>query len=151
MTSLVSEVLPVVLGARNHVNVNVEPLPAVRADATLIRQIWVNLLDNAIKYSSRTAVPQITVQGQVEEGQVTYCVVDNGVGFDMEHYEQLFKPFSRLHSPGEFTGTGVGLALVKRIIERHEGRVWAESVPNQSTKVFFSLPHALVAERMPIT
>jgi len=142
MAALVHEVLPAVLGAKSNVSVNVQVLPPVRADATLIRQIWVNLLDNAIKYSSRAAVPQVTVCAEAEAGQVTYCVADNGVGFDMEHYERLFKPFSRLHSPGEFTGTGVGLALVKRIVERHDGRVWAESVPNQSTKVFFCLPTA---------
>jgi signal transduction histidine kinase len=143
MAALVNDVLPVVLGSHTQVSVSIEQLPAAHADATLIRQIWVNLLDNAIKYSSRATTPQITVCGQAEAGHVTYCVADNGVGFDMEHYEQLFKPFSRLHSPGEFTGTGVGLALVKRIIERHDGRVWAESIPNQSTKVFFSLPNVL--------
>jgi signal transduction histidine kinase len=142
MGALVGEVLPAVLGARSNVAVEVQTLPPVCADATLVRQIWVNLLDNAVKYSSHTALPQITVGAETGAGQVTYCVADNGVGFDMQHYEQLFKPFSRLHSPGQFSGTGVGLALVKRIVERHDGRVWAESVPNQSTKVFFSLPMA---------
>jgi signal transduction histidine kinase len=143
MGALVQDVLLVVLGTRNDVSVQVQALPSVRADATLIRQVWVNLLDNAVKYSSRTPLPHITVCAQTQAGQVIYCVVDNGVGFNMQHYERLFKPFSRLHSPGEFSGTGVGLALVKRIVERHDGRVWAESIPNQSTKIFFSLPTLL--------
>jgi light-regulated signal transduction histidine kinase (bacteriophytochrome) len=89
-------------------------------------------------------LPQIAIRAEAGAGEVTYCVADNGVGFDMQHYEQLFKPFSRLHSPGEFSGTGVGLALVKRIVERQDGRVWAESIPNQSTKVFFSLPASVM-------
>jgi len=140
MGALVSEVLPAVLGNRSQVAVEVSALPPACADATLVRQIWFNLLDNAVKYSSHTPEPQITISAEVGPGHVTYCVADNGVGFDMQHYEQLFKPFSRLHSPGEFGGTGVGLALVKRIVERHEGCVWAESIPNQRTQVFFSLP-----------
>ena len=144
MAAMVQDVLSGVLVAGSNVAVHVQALPPALADATLMRQIWINLLDNAVKYSSRVAVPQVTVCAQSEPGQVTYCVVDNGVGFDMQHYERLFKPFSRLHSPGEFSGTGVGLALVKRIVERHDGRVWAESIPNQSTKVFFSLPGAAV-------
>jgi light-regulated signal transduction histidine kinase (bacteriophytochrome) len=140
MSALVDEVLPAVLGTRGNVAVDVQALPSVCADAMLIRQIWFNLLDNAVKYSSHAALPQISIRAEARAGEVTYCVADNGVGFDMRHYEQLFKPFSRLNSSGEFSGTGVGLALVKRIVERHDGRVWAESIPNQSTKVFFSLP-----------
>ncbi len=142
MTALVNDLLPIVLAGRSNISVDVQPLPPACADPTLIRQIWMNLLDNAVKYSSRSDCPQITVSAQIDAGQVTYCVVDNGVGFDMQHYERLFKPFSRLHSPGEFAGTGVGLALVKRIIERHEGRVWAESVPGEGARIFFSLPPA---------
>jgi signal transduction histidine kinase len=142
MGALVSEVLPTVLGTRSNVAVDMQVLPPVYADATLIRQIWVNLLDNAVKYSSHTTQPRITICAETAAGQVTYCVADNGAGFDMRHYEQLFKPFSRLHSSDEFSGTGVGLALVKRIVERYDGRVWAESIPNQGTKVFFSLPIA---------
>jgi light-regulated signal transduction histidine kinase (bacteriophytochrome) len=140
MRALVDEVLPSVLGTHSKVTVHVQALPPVRADATLIRQIWINLLDNAVKYSSRSESPKITACAHVE-AQVTYCAVDNRVGFNMQHYERLFQPFSRLPGSSEFVGTGVGLALVKRIIERHDGRVWAESIPHQSTRVCFSLPN----------
>jgi len=100
------------------------------------------LLDNAVKYSGQRKAPRLEISGQAQGRESVYCVIDNGVGFDMQYYDKLFKPFSRLHGAGEFSGTGVGLALVKRIIERHGGRVWAESLPDQGTKVYFTLKFA---------
>jgi len=142
MHTLATEMLPAMLAEYPAVKAHVAALPPVRGDTTLIRQIWFNLIDNAAKYSSHGSTPQIEITGHVSEVEAVYCVADNGVGFDMQHYDRLFKPFSRLHSPGEFVGTGVGLAIVKRIIERHDGRIWAESVVNKGTKVFFALPCA---------
>lgn len=141
MTALVNEVLPTILMQHRTAHVTFTKLPPTQGDITLLRQIWVNLIDNAAKYSSHENQPQIDITGSVNETESVYCVADNGVGFDMQHYDRLFKPFSRLHSPGEFAGTGVGLAIVKRIVERHDGAIWAESVSHRGTKVFFSLPH----------
>jgi signal transduction histidine kinase len=140
MNSLVNELLPTILAEHQRVSVNTSALPLTRGDATLIRQVWTNLVDNAAKYSSQVDAPKIDISGAITATESVYCVADNGVGFDMLHYDRLFKPFSRLHSPGKFAGTGVGLAIVKRIIERHDGRIWAQSSANQGTKVFFALP-----------
>ncbi|HYM35689.1 MAG TPA: ATP-binding protein, partial [Steroidobacteraceae bacterium] len=96
-------------------------LPSIQGDLPLIRQVWINLIDNAIKYSSRTDAPQVDVTAKVSDDECIFCISDNGVGFDMRYYDRLFKPFSRLHNAAHFSGTGVGLAIVKRIVERHGG------------------------------
>jgi light-regulated signal transduction histidine kinase (bacteriophytochrome) len=102
--------------------------------------VWANLLSNAVKYSSNTPFPRIEITARSDSGQHVYCVKDNGVGFDMKHYDKLFGVFERLHDAKEFSGTGVGLAIVKRIIERHAGRVWAQAKLDEGAAFYFSLP-----------
>jgi light-regulated signal transduction histidine kinase (bacteriophytochrome) len=116
------------------------PLPPTRGDALLLRQVWINLLDNAVKYSSRTAAPRIQVRGEESGTETVFHVTDNGAGFDMRYYDKLFQVFQRLHSENDFPGTGVGLAIVQRIVARHGGRVWASSQPGQGAVFSFALP-----------
>ena len=120
--------------------VNLGELPCSLADRKLMLQVWVNLLSNAIKYSQKVDVPRIEIRGRRDGANIIYSVRDNGVGFDMRHYRKLFGVFERLHSAEEFPGTGVGLAIVRRIVSRHDGRVWAESAPGEGATFFFSLP-----------
>lgn len=120
----------------------IEPLPAAWGDASLIRQVWVNLLSNALKYSRGRDQPVVEVSGHAESGANVYRVKDNGAGFDMKHYDKLFGVFQRLHSAAEFPGTGIGLSIVQRVIARHGGRVWAEGKVGGGAVFFFSLPTA---------
>ncbi|MBI2748065.1 MAG: PAS domain S-box protein [Burkholderiales bacterium] len=115
-------------------------LPPARGDATLVKQAWTNLLANAIKFSGRREQPLIEVSGHENGAQCVYCVKDNGAGFDMRYYEKLFKVFQRLHREEEFEGTGVGLAIVQRVVSRHGGRVWAEGKVDEGAAFYFSLP-----------
>ena len=121
-----------------HAAVGVEPMPKALGDPTMLRHLVFNLVDNALKYSSRQAQPVITVGW--DAGQAAWFVRDNGVGFDMAHADQLFGLFQRLDVSHGFDGTGVGLAVVERIAERHGGRVWAESSPGQGATFWFVLP-----------
>ena len=121
--------------------VALEPMPGATGDETLVRQAVVNLLDNALKYSAREASPRVAMGWDAAAG--AYYVRDNGVGFDMAYAPKLFQAFERLHTEAEFEGTGIGLAIVKRVIDRHGGRVWAESAPQAGTTVRFTLPAAL--------
>ncbi len=118
----------------------VEPLPAAMADAGMIKQVWANLLSNALKYSSKREVAKIEVGCRREAGFLCYFVKDNGVGFNMTYRDKLFGVFQRLHKASEFPGTGVGLALVKRIITRHGGKIWAEAQLNAGATFYFTLP-----------
>lgn len=120
--------------------VTLNPMPAAWCDPVLIRQAWVNLLGNAIKFSSRREAPVVEVSGHLNGGDVVYCVKDNGAGFDMQYYDKLFGVFQRLHSAEEFPGTGVGLAIVQRVVGRHGGRVWAEGEIGKGATFYFSLP-----------
>ena len=115
-------------------------LPPARGDAALVRKVWVNLLSNAVKFSSKCERPVIEVRGVENGADVVYSVKDNGTGFDIRYSEKLFGMFQRLHSEEEFSGGGVGLAIVQRVIMRHGGRVWAESKPQEGATFYFSLP-----------
>ncbi len=118
----------------------IKPLPLAHGDHTVIRQVFVNLLSNAIKFTRHREAAIIEVGSRVEENENIYYIKDNGVGFDMQYAGKLFGVFQRLHSEAEFEGTGVGLAIVKRIIQRHGGRVWAEGKVNEGATFYFTLP-----------
>ena len=122
------------------VEIRVAPLPPVRGDREMMRRVWMNLLDNAIKYTARKQSALIEVGAYSEGITNVYFVKDNGAGFDMKFSGKLFGVFQRLHRPEDFPGTGAGLAIVKRIITRHGGRVWAEGVISEGAKVSFALP-----------
>ncbi len=117
-----------------------EPMPAAHGDPAMLRQVYANLIDNALKFSRHEESPLIEAGGWMRAGEVTAYVRDNGVGFDQAFSEKLFGVFQRLHSEVEFEGTGVGLALVRRIIQRHGGRVWAEGKPGRGATFYFTLP-----------
>lgn len=122
------------------VEVRIDDLPPVQGDRTLLRQVWVNLVSNAFKYSRPAASARIEIGAAREGGSTVYHVRDNGVGFDMKYADKLFGVFQRLHAKTEFEGTGVGLAIVHRVIQRHHGRVWAESRPGEGAVFRFSIP-----------
>lgn len=126
--------------ARERVDFRVARLPRVEGDPALLRQVWINLLSNAVKFSAARERPVVEVGGALDGGSAVFSVKDDGAGFDMAYAGRLFGVFQRLHGPSEFEGTGVGLALVKRIVLRHGGRVWAEGAPGQGAKFSFSLP-----------
>jgi signal transduction histidine kinase len=120
------------------------PMPRARCDRALMRQVWTNLLSNAIKFAGKTAAPRIEVGGEPRDAESVYYVRDNGAGFDMRYYEKMFGVFQRLHGDQEFQGTGVGLALVQRIVERHGGRIWAEGKVGEGATFWFALPRGRV-------
>ncbi len=116
------------------------PLPQVWADRSLLHQVWLNLLGNAVKFTTAVEAAVIEVGCRQEEDREVFYVKDNGVGFDMRYANKLFKVFERLHGPQEFEGTGIGLALAQRIINRHGGMIWAEGKVNGGATFFFTLP-----------
>jgi light-regulated signal transduction histidine kinase (bacteriophytochrome) len=120
--------------------IHVDALPAAWGDRVLIGQVWTNLLSNAVKFSSKQARPRVEVSAASDDHEHVYAVRDNGAGFDPKYQDKLFGVFQRLHDSSEFPGTGVGLALVHRIVTRHGGRVWAESRPGEGATFRFSLP-----------
>ena len=118
-------------------------LPDAPGDATLLRQVWTNLLSNAVKFTRHCSAPSIEITAAPSEGHsCVYSVRDNGAGFDMRYSNKLFRVFQRLHRDEEFEGTGAGLAIVARIVQRHGGRVWAEGEPGSGATFHFTLPHA---------
>ena len=118
----------------------VRAMPQARCDAPLLRQVWSNLLSNAAKFSVAGAEAGIEAGGYQIGRELVYFVRDHGVGFDMRYYHKLFGVFERLHAEDEFPGTGVGLAVVKRIVVRHGGRVWAEGAPGKGATFYFAMP-----------
>lgn len=126
---------------RQKVILEIQDLPHTFGDTVLLRHVWANLLSNAIKFSSKSERPQIIIRGEVNENETVYSINDNGVGYDPQYAHKLFGVFQRLHSYEQFEGTGVGLAIVQRIVERHGGRVWAKSELGKGATFYFSLPH----------
>jgi len=126
--------------ARGRIDFVVGELPAAAGDAALLRQVWVNLLSNAVKFSSKQEQAVVEVSGALEGSRLVYRVRDNGVGFDMQYAGKLFGVFQRLHTPQEFEGIGIGLALVQRIVARHGGRVWAKGEVGGGATFSFDLP-----------
>jgi len=117
-----------------------EELPEVNGDYSLLRIVFVNLISNAVKFTSKKNRPEITIGSLKKDNKIVIFVKDNGVGFDMKYYDKLFGVFQRLHTVSDFPGTGIGLATVKKIIEKHGGNVWANSTEGEETTFFFSLP-----------
>lgn len=124
------------------ITITLKPLPTAYADATLIRQVWNNLVANALKFTRYRHRREVEIGSYQYNEDVVYCVSDNGVGFDMQYVHRLFKAFHRLHADEEFEGTGVGLAIVRRIVQRHSGRVWAEAREGDGARFYFTLPRS---------
>lgn len=144
ITALVNEVIDMLRQSEgvNKISVAVRALPVASGDRVLLRQVFANLLSNAFKFTRHQAQPSITV-GCLRKGEENvYFVRDNGAGFDMQQAGELFKVFRRLHRKEEFEGTGVGLALVQRIVQRHGGRIWAESEKGRGAVFYFTLEGA---------
>lgn len=141
MRSLAESIwIDITKGGTGKCKLELGPLHFALADRALVSQVFFNLISNAIKYSSKSADPRVEISSKEEQGETIFCVKDNGAGFDMKYSHKLFGVFQRLHSPKDFEGTGVGLAIVQRIIIKHGGRVWAEAVVGEGAKFYFSLP-----------
>lgn len=119
---------------------DIQELPSVQGDKELLRQVMINLISNAFKYSSKKDDAHVEINALRQDHEIIYSVKDNGAGFDMNHAGKLFGVFQRMHGSAEFEGTGVGLAIVQRIVEHHGGRVWAEAEKDKGATFFFSLP-----------
>jgi signal transduction histidine kinase len=126
--------------ARERIQLNISNISDAQGDMNMIRQVWVNLMSNALKYSSKKEQSVISISCRKSNGYAIYCIKDNGVGFNMKYSHKLFGVFQRLHSAKEFDGIGVGLAIVQRIVLRHGGDAWAESEVDKGAAFYFSLP-----------
>lgn len=122
------------------IDVAIGPLPTVKGDEMLLRQVWANLIGNAFKFTSKKERAIIRIDSERVEGRTIFSVIDNGAGFDMRYAGKLFGVFQRLHSQNEFEGTGVGLAIVQRLVQRHGGSVWAKGEPGVGATFSFSMP-----------
>ena len=138
MHELAQSVVETLAPQTSHARIEIQAMPPAMGDATLLRQVLSNLIDNGLKYSRHLAEPELVVG--YESRQRAYFVRDNGMGFDMAHAEKLFGLFQRLHAGSNVPGMGVGLAIVSRIVERHSGRVWAESAPGKGATFWLRLP-----------
>ncbi len=128
------------INAERVMELEIQDMPDCQGDRALIKQVLLNLLSNAIKFTKFEEVAHIEVRGNTRDRESEYSVKDNGAGFDMAYYDKLFGVFQRLHSAEEFEGTGVGLAIVQRIIHRHGGRVWAKGASGAGACFYFTLP-----------
>lgn len=134
-------------GLGENVNFKVQPLPPIYGDSNTISLVFTNLIINAIKFAKDVSTPSISIGSKEVDDEVIYYIKDNGVGFDMRYADKLFKVFQRLHSAQQFEGTGVGLAIVSRIVYKHGGRVWGESYPGTETSFYFTIPKKVENDR----
>jgi signal transduction histidine kinase len=141
MSILVDEVYNEMIAIENPGNIEliIGDLPEATGDISMIRQVWRNIIENAIKFTKPRTERLIEVGAMDSDGTTVYFVKDNGVGFDMKFADKIFGVFQRLHTAAQFEGTGVGLALVQRIINRHNGRIWTEATPNEGAVFYFTL------------
>jgi len=142
VTSLVQSVLEELRNndSLSNFDFRLSQLPQCNGDASLLKQVFVNLLSNAVKFSRQKNKPVIEIGSLRQNRETVYFVRDNGAGFDMQFADKLFGVFQRLHDEQQFEGTGIGLSIVRRIIDRHGGRIWAESAPDKGATFFFTLP-----------
>ena len=138
--SCISEVLS--SEDRSQITFKVENLIPIIGDPKLIRKVWVNLIENAVKYSRKKEKPIVQITNQLENNFVVFCVNDNGAGFNPEYQYKLFDLFHKLHDIDEFTGIGVGLAIVDSIVQKHGGKVWAKGIEGIGATFYFSIPIA---------
>jgi light-regulated signal transduction histidine kinase (bacteriophytochrome) len=117
----------------------IDQLPPCQGDTSLLRQVWINLISNAVKYTRGRQLAVVEIGSEMVDGVPVYFVRDNGIGFDMRYAGKLFGVFQRLHRADEFEGTGVGLAIVHRVLQRHGGRIWAEAVPDRGATFHFTI------------
>jgi light-regulated signal transduction histidine kinase (bacteriophytochrome) len=122
-----------------NVSVEAEPLPMVLADEGQLRQLFQNLIGNAIKFRQETATPLVRIDATRQGEHWLFSLKDNGIGIDMQYVDRIFQMFQRLHERGTYEGSGIGLSIAKRILERHGGRIWLESQPGVGTTFFFTL------------
>jgi two-component system, sensor histidine kinase and response regulator len=141
MRELVNEVMTEVATHTPGENVKfiINDMPAANCDPNMIKQVWINFITNAIKYSQKQPEPLVEIGAFDKEGETVYYVKDNGIGFNMKSYDKLFNIFKRLPEAKDFEGTGVGLAIVKRIINCHGGKVWAEATPGEGASFYFTI------------
>ena len=126
--------------AESGATVTYDQLPSLRAHSTHIHQLFQNLISNAIKYRRPGCPPVVHVSAQKQDGYWTFSVRDNGIGIEPEYKEHVFGLFKRLHTNDEYSGTGIGLAVCQRIVERYQGRIWVESEPGQGSTFKFAIP-----------
>jgi light-regulated signal transduction histidine kinase (bacteriophytochrome) len=132
------------------IEISIGDLPPCQADPALLKQVLVNLLSNALKFTRKSEAARIEIGSTTSNGENVYFVKDNGAGFDMQYAKKLFGVFQRLHRADEFEGTGVGLAIVQRVIHRHGGKIWAEAEVDHGATFYFTLP-ALKSTELPST
>ena len=130
----------------SHAHLSVGDLPTVMADAGQLGQVFQNLITNAIKYCASGESPEIAVAAQERNGAWLFLVSDMGIGIEPQHFERVFQLFQRLHTREEYSGTGIGLALCKKIVERHGGKIWLESELGRGSTFFFTVPRMPVKE-----
>lgn len=140
MNELIQDILTE--NGNNNFGVIVNPLPDISADIILIKQVWVNLISNAVKYATKdkNKNPRIEIGAEPKENGILFYIRDNGIGFDMKFATRIFDPFQRLHTDKDYQGSGVGLAIVQSIIKKHGGKIWVESKVNEGTTFYFILP-----------
>ena len=140
MTDLAKDVVAALPKAANAPEVKIPKLPTIAADPALMRIAWEQLMSNALKFSKLSAKPLVELGADESDGEHVIWIKDNGVGFDMQYANKLFQMFQKLQKDSEFEGHGVGLALVRRVAEKHNGRAWAEASPNKGATFYFAVP-----------